>query len=380
MLSLLLALACTKPADTSPAAAHETLDLAAQLATEGITTWPPDTIPLGWNESVWAYGVHRLHAASGDPQWHDYYQAWMEDELPEFTDDDPRAFGASDEMSPAILASVAMLEADNAHLEPITAAAHSYLDTAPRTAEGAIVHWGPDSTFGDTRQVWIDSMFMFGVFLLREHERTGQRAYLDRFLEQYDLFSQHCRDPSAQLYRHAYDDETGENIPTDEVFWARGNAWVLVAAAELMAAVGPDSADAAAVLPLFLAQAEAIADVQADDGLWRTVLNDPFDDPDNYTETAASGLIGYALALGVKSGALEGDRWLDVLARAAEGIDGRVERGGELVVEGTSFGTNPGDYDYYLSIVQLDDTNLGVGTTVMFLSELDGLELPGESP
>ena len=379
MLSLLLALACTEPAEPDEAAAHDTLGVAAALAAEGVATWPPESVPLGWNESVWAYGVHRLYAASGDAQWRDYYAAWMADELPAFTGDEPRRFGASDEMSPAILASVAMLEAGDASLEPITDAAHGYLDEAPRTAEGAIVHWGPDSVFGDTRQVWIDSMFMFGVFLLREYERTGDRAHLERFLEQYELFSRHCRDPDSQLYRHAYDDETGENIPTDAVFWARGNAWVLVAAAELLQVVGPDSPDAAAVLPLFLAHAEALADAQADDGLWRTVLNDPYDDPDNYTETAASGLIGYALALGVKSGALEGERWLEALALAADGIDGRIERsaggdGDALVVEGTSFGTNPGDYDYYLSIVQLDDTNLGVGTTVMFLAELDGLD------
>ena len=55
----------------------------------------------------------------------------------------------------------------------------------------------------------------------------------------------------------------------------------------------------------------------------------------------------------------------------------RIERGeDELVVEGTSFGTNPGDYDYYVSVEQLDDTNLAIGTAVMMLAEIDGLEDP----
>lgn len=378
---LLLTAGCGGKPDDTGASAHRTLALAGQLADEGVAQWPPESVPLGWNETVWAYGVHRLYAATGDQQRQDYYRDWMADVLPEFTDASPREFDASDEMAPAILAATWMAETGGEDFEPITAAADDYLAGAVRTAEGAIVHWGPTSIFGDTTQVWVDSMFMFGVFLIRQFERTGDRAHLELFLEQYALFSQLCRDPGDQLYRHAYDDVTGENIPAEAVYWARGNAWVLVAAAELLALVGPDSADAEAVLPLFVAHAGAVADLQADDGLWRTVLNDPYQDPDNYTETSASALIGYALARGVQSGALEGERWLEVIARAAAGIDGRIDRGDdELVVEGTSFGTNPGDYDYYLSVAQLDDTNLGVGSVVMFLAQVDGIEIPEETP
>ena len=133
------------------------------------------------------------------------------------------------------------------------------------------------------------------------------------------------------------------------------------------------------MLPLFTAHAEAIAAAQEPaDGLWHTVLNQPRgEDPDNYTETSASALIAYALARGVRAGALGGADWLAVIGRAAAGVDARIERGDdELVVEGTSFGTNPGDYDYYVSVDQLDDTNLAVGAAVMMLAEIHGLEDP----
>jgi unsaturated rhamnogalacturonyl hydrolase len=358
-------------------ATHETLPLAEALAAEGVARWAPESIPLGWSETVWAYGVHRVYAATGEVAWRDYYRAWMVDVLPEFTDEDPRAFGASDEMAPAIIASTVMLETGEHTFTPITDAGHAWLDEAPRTAEGAIVHWGPDSALGDTRQVWVDSMFMFGVFLVREYQRTGEGAYLERFLEQYGLFSQLCRDPATDLYRHAYDDLTGENIPEEAVFWARGNSWVLIAAAELLTVLGPDAPEVQELLPLFQSHAEALADAQAADGLWNTVLGDPYDDPDNYTETSASALIGYGLVLGVRSGALTGEGWLETISRAATGLQGRIEdRGDELVVEDISFGTNPGDYDYYVSVPLLEDTNMGVGAALMMLAEVDGLEDP----
>ena len=49
------------------------------------------------------------------------------------------------------------------------------------------------------------------------------------------------------------------------------------------------------------------------------------------------------------------------------------DNGSEWVVEGTSLGTNPGDYDYYVNIGQLDNLILGSGAVVMMLAEVDSL-------
>jgi rhamnogalacturonyl hydrolase YesR len=60
--------------------------------------------------------------------------------------------------------------------------------------------------------------------------------------------------------------------------------------------------------------------------------------------------------------------------RAIDGLRGRLseEDDGVWVVEGTSFGTNPGDYDYYVSVAQLDDIILGVGAVALAFAEADG--------
>jgi unsaturated rhamnogalacturonyl hydrolase len=371
-LPLVFVLACSQPEPDR--VVHETLAEATALAEQGTAKWEPEGLYFGWIQAVWAYGVHRLHAATGEPKWHTYYADWMADEVAPYEGADPKAFGASDDMSPAILASIAMIEDPGTDFEPITDAAHLYLDTIERTEDGAIPHWGADSSVGPPNQVWVDSQFMFGVFFLREAQRTGDSAHIDAFVEQYQLFSQLCRDGDDQLYRHAWDDVAGQNIPTDAVYWARGNSWVLISAAELLATVERDSAEWDAVLPLFTAHAEAVADVQASDGLWHTVLTTNTDDVMYYTETSASALIAYALAKGVRSGALDDARYMPVVTRAVEGIRARIrDDGDELVVTGTSYGTNPGDYDYYVSIGQADGLMLGVGAVVMLFAEVDGL-------
>ena len=362
---MILLFACTGAPEVER---HETAELAEALAERGVETWPVQSLPFDWMQTVWGYGLHRLYARTEDARWQAVYAEWMLDNVDDFEGEDPKAFRSSDSMSPSLLAARAMGEDPSLELSPITEAAHAYLETAPRTDDGAIEHWAEGSAFGEIGQVWIDSQFMFGLFLLAEYERTGERAHLDAWVEQYLLFSELCR-ADGGLYHHAWDDLEKVNIPAEAVYWNRGNSGVLVSAAEMLRTVGPEDEHWDTVQPLFQEQAEATLALQASDGLWFTVLN-AAEDPDNYTETSGSALIAYAFAVGLESGALEGEAWQGSVRSAVAGVEGRITD--DLVVEGTSFGTNPGDYDYYLSVAQLDDIILGVGSVVMLLAEVDG--------
>lgn len=354
----------------------DTLPTALRLAEEGRERWPSDVLAFSWIETVWHFGLHRTALASGDTAATEAIDAWLDHGLASFEGTDPRTIDSSDSLSPSTLASIRAHEGGRAELQPILDAAWHYLDDeALTTDEGAITHWGAGSVLDAQDEVWVDSQFMFGMFLLAEHDRTGDPVILDRFVEQYVLFSELCRDPADQLYRHAYNDTTDSNIPEEAVYWARGNSWVLISAAEYLARVPASDPGHQQVAPLFEAHAEAVMALQADDGLWHTVLNSPQGpDPANYTETSASALIAYALVRGTESVLDDGD--VDrVLTPAIRGLEGRLtESGGELSLAGTSFGTNPGDYDYYVGILQLDDQLLGVGSVLMALSEAHGRE------
>lgn len=360
----------------------DTLETAEALGSQGVGNYSCGSLMFDWTQAVWAYGIHRLYAATGDPQWQDCYRAWMDDALPDFEGQDPEAFHSSDSMSPSTLAAILSIEDPTADYGPILDAADLYLEGAPRLANGAIAHWGHDNPYGfETDQVWIDSMFMFGAYLVRMFELTGEQAYLDAYLEQYQAFADLCRDPDDHLYRHAWDDSEQRNIPEGQVYWARGNAWVLVSSAELLALVGPGTEAWDSIHPLWVQQAQAFLDSQdEDDGLWHTVVNEPQgDDPDNYTETSGSALIAYALVRGLEAGAIEGDAWQAAVQAAVGGILGRLDpdNDGKLVVEGTSFGTNPGeDYEHYVGVDQVDDMMLGYGPAIMLLAEADGLVVP----
>ena len=356
----------------------ETIDLAERIADKGMEAWPADSLPFDWMQTVWAYGLADLSAANGTTEGLDYNRIWMEDALENFDSDD--GFTSSDSLSPAGIASTVMGRDDDADFGTIINAAETYLETVPRLENGAIVHWGPDNPWGfPDDQVWIDSLFMVGMFMLREAERTGDETWLDDFAEQYLAFSALCRDPTSQLYFHAYDDAAQATIPTDSVFWARGNSWIVVAGAAYLAQT-EDHTNRTEIAALVQAHALALADLQADDGLWWTVL-DPAsvptngDLPANYTETSASALIATGMHVAMEAGDLDSETFGPVIAAAVEGVIDRIENpDGDPVVTGTSFGTNPGEVEDYLEVPQMDDLILGVGAAVILLSEVDGME------
>lgn len=382
-LTLLLFLTGCGP-DLNPVEQQlDSLELAEALGQQGVDSYSCGSLMFDWTQAVWAFGVHRLYTKTGDTQWQECYRAWMDDALPAFEGDEPESFYSSDSMSPSTLAATLMLEDGTDIYSPITDAADRYLSEAPRLSNGAIAHWGFDNPYGfETDQVWIDSMFMFGAYLVRMYVASGEPAYLELYLEQYQAFSDLCRSPGDQLYHHAWDDSGQANIPAGAVYWARGNAWVLVSAAELLNELEPGDQGWEIVQPLFERQAEAFLAYQdPEDGLWHTVVNQPEgDDPDNYTETSGSALIAYGISRGLEAGALEGDPWRTAVVAAAIGTMDRIEErsDGKLSIEGTSFGTNPGeDYEHYVGIEQVDDMMLGYGPAIMLLTAAHGMSLKG---
>ncbi|MCB9781113.1 MAG: glycoside hydrolase family 88 protein [Alphaproteobacteria bacterium] len=387
----LLLLSCTgsKPGDSGAAddsgaddsgagglAPVETLAIAQALASKGVDAWPAEHQLRDWMQTVWVFGLLALDDADGGRVGHDYADVWMADWLPELqaqlaAGDAP--FESSDSTSPAIIA--AALD-DDAYAEIVAQSDQWVRTDAPRTAGGAWEHWGPDAPFGVPDQVWIDSMFMLGQYSIERYRATGDAAWADLFTTQYLLFSDLCRDPADQLYRHAWDEPSGDNIPTEAVYWNRGNSWVLYVGVEALLVFGPDADPALA--DAVNAHARAVAALQdPETGLWHTVLNSPRGaDPDNYVETSGSALLATSIARGVRGGVLDPDLG-QVVRPAVDGVLAMIDDDADgPVLTGTSFGTNPGEYEMYVSVVTIDDLILGVGAAVLFLSQVDGWEQP----
>lgn len=140
-------------------------------------------------------------------------------------------------------------------------------------------------------QCWADTLFMAAFFLLRVGVELKDEDIIEDALNQYYWHIRYLQDKDTGIYYHGYNNISGDHM--SGFYWGRANAW----AAFTMSQVGeilpkcylyPKYMDVAGSLNEQLA---AIKLLQTENGLWRTIL----DDPDSYEEISASAGIAAAM-------------------------------------------------------------------------------------
>lgn len=206
-------------------------------------------------------------------------------------------------------------------------------------------------------QAWADTLFMAAFFLLRMGVLLKDEALIDDALNQYHWHIKYLQDPETGLYYHGYNNITGDHM--SGMFWGRANAW----AAYTMSQVGlrlpqcylyPKFLDVVGSLNDQLA---ALKTCQTENGLWRTIL----DDPDSYEELSAS--CGIAAAMLCKGNPLH----IKYLNKAIPGVLANITPKGK--VENVSGGTAVmKDREGYRGISRDWIQGWGQGLALAFLS------------
>ena len=142
-------------------------------------------------------------------------------------------------------------------------------------------------------QCWADTLFMAAFFMLRAGILLKDDVLIDDALNQYYWHIQYLQDENTGLWYHGYN-----NIEKNHMsgfFWGRANCW----AAYTMSQVGRILPECY-LYPQYLEitgsldeQLSALKQLQTDNGLWRTIL----DDEDSYEELSASAGIAAAMTL-----------------------------------------------------------------------------------
>lgn len=208
-------------------------------------------------------------------------------------------------------------------------------------------------------QAWADTLFMAAFFLLRVGVKLKDEAIIDDALNQYYWHIQYLQNKDTGFWYHGYNNITKDHM--SGFYWGRANAW----AAYTMSQVGKILPEAY-LYPKFLEivgslneQLASLKMVQTENGLWRTIL----DDPESYEEVSAS--CGIAAAMVSKGNPLH----IKYINRSIEGVlnqitaDGRVENvsGGTAVMK---------DREGYRTISKSWIQGWGQGLALAFLASI----------
>jgi unsaturated rhamnogalacturonyl hydrolase len=277
---------------------------------------PAMTGVLAWNDPEAVAGVQRWIDRAVDTQGSDGYLCYSERiELPH---GHVRTFTPTGTLSAAI--GFPMLELyertkDARYLDAAKLQAEAIL-RAPRTRDGGI------SCRFESKELWVDFIYLMGPFLASYGRITGERKYIDEAFAQYEVHGRHLIDPFTNLTRHAWC-ETPNHFP-QSTLWARGNGWLVCAAVDLLE-IAPDQERAKYVADTGRAALLAMQSLQDRSGFLRHILDDPF----SKFEASSTVMFAYAAARAAARG-LVGNELVDSALKAWRAVALSVQDDGAV--------------------------------------------------
>ena len=175
---------------------------------------------------------------------------------------------------------------------------------------------------------WCDALFMGPPFFAKMYQATGNKKYLDYMNKHWWLTSHYLFDSNSHLF---YRDDRFFNARApngSKVFWCRGNGWVMGGLVRILQVMPKGYKSRGQFVTQFREMAQEIVSIQSSDGLWRPSLLDPQEY--NVGESSGSAFFCYALAWGVNSGILKGEKYKQAAIKAWKGLVGNVNKQGRL--------------------------------------------------
>lgn len=315
-----------------------TRNMSITLAESILKRFPnPDDIPF----KPWCYvqgyvlsGFERLWEYTGEPKYFDYIKKFVDQHLNQ--DGSIRNFTGSDlDDMMAGTAVIAVYEHTGEDryrraAERIRAAFNDY----PRNLDGGFYH-----SKSLPHEMWIDGVFMGGLFLTRYGAAIGDQEYcFNEVTHQILAFASHCRKGDSGLFLHAYD-ESRQVAWADPVtglspeVWSEGLGWYALVVVEFLDALPINHPRRARIMNLFEELVDGLRKAQDPrTGLWYQVV-DKGDRPDNWHDTSGSAMFVYAIQRALDLGYLNADVYAPVVKKGYEGIISKAVVGADDLVD-----------------------------------------------
>jgi rhamnogalacturonyl hydrolase YesR len=166
---------------------------------------------------------------------------------------------------------------------------------------------------------WCDALYMGPPNYVRLATITGEDKYRTFIDTQWWDSVDYLYDKDYHLFYRDdrfFDAQEPNGMP---VFWGRGNGWVLGGTVRMLQYIPEDWPTRQMYIDLLAEMAEAVAQIQGDDGLWSSSLLDP-GQFDFERETSGSAFFTYAIAWGVNNGLLDEVYFGPVIEKAWAGL------------------------------------------------------------
>ena len=261
-----------------------------------------------WGEALLGYALSELDKENGSEK----YTRFLCDYCDHWGKVDP-AVDQSDTAAPGLITYAMYKKTENPEYKRLTDKVLDYIRNEPRLYLDCLNHLG-NSKKGRLypKSVWIDSVMMFSVFTSLYAKESGDAALLDFAARQPKQYAAMMFDKEKNLWAHSYWVKAKRAFPKRDLFWGRGNGWVICGFPMILDNIGPDHKEAEEIISLFAKTSEALLSCMREDGTFGTLLKH-----DSYRELSATALISAGWLHGVRCGYLD-EKFLSPAIKAFE--------------------------------------------------------------
>ncbi len=326
------------------------LDDGRTIDTKGWAGWE-------WTHGIGLYGMYKYYQQTNDQQVLKIIDDWFQDRFSE-----EQATKNVNTVCPFLTLAYRYEETGDQSLLPYLETWAEYvMYEMPRTENGGIQHIVYNSE--NTQQMWDDTLMMSVMPLTKIGLLLNKPEYVEEAKYQFLIHINYLMDKETGTWFHGWTFDGKHNFANAR--WARGNSWVTIVIPDFLELLDLPEHDAYRrhLIHVLNRQVEALAQSQAENGLWTTLL----DDPDSYVESSATAGFAYGILKAVRKRYID-PKYAPIAHKAVDAlIKDYINEDGELI--NTSFGTAMGsDLDYYREI-PLTSMPYGQAMAILCLSE-----------
>ena len=298
---------------------QEYYDKVLALAEHVTATWDPKMKWL-WGEALLGYALDELDKAEGTEKYTDFLTRYCD----YWAEADP-AVDQSDTAAPGLITYAIYKRTKSPDCARLTDKVLDYIRNEPRLYLDCLNHLG-SSKRGKLypKSVWIDSVMMFSVFTSLYARENCDGEMLDFAARQPRQYASMMFDGNTGLWSHSYWVKWKRRYPKN-VFWGRGNGWVVAAFPMILDNIGPEHPEAEATVELLRKTSEALLPLMNADGTFNTLLTHR-----SYRELSATALISAGWLHGVRCGYLD-EKFLEPAVKALTAVIDAIEINGSGV-------------------------------------------------
>lgn len=268
-----------------------------------------------WGEALLGYALDELDRENGREDYTPFLSAYCD----YWAKVDP-AVDQSDTAAPGLITYAMYKRSGNPEYKRLTDKVLDYIRYQPRLYLDCLNHLG--SSFKARlypRSVWIDSVMMFSVFTSLYASENGDSELIEFAARQPKQYADMMLDREHNLWAHSYWVDKKTAYPKNNIFWGRGNGWVIAAFPMILDNIGQGHERAPEIIEIFRKTSGALLDCMNDDYTFGTLLLDK-----SYRELSATALIAAGWLHGIRQGYLD-DSYLTPAVRAFEACASAVE-------------------------------------------------------